>query len=89
MPVRVPVRTPVRGSGDRGLRRDLWDLTPRGLDALARSAAIFDRLRDEWAETLGRDRVQAMESDLRTVTPPQAFRLDAAATASSHNRVTA
>ncbi|MGW6601551.1 MarR family winged helix-turn-helix transcriptional regulator [Streptomyces sp. NPDC055036] len=68
----------VRTDDPADARRKLVHLTPHGLDALARSAAIFDRLRDEWAETLGRDRVRAMESDLRSVTPPQAFRLDAA-----------
>ncbi|MFF1417888.1 MarR family winged helix-turn-helix transcriptional regulator [Streptomyces sp. NPDC058280] len=59
-------------------RRKLVRLTPRGLDALARSAAIFDRLRGEWATALGADRLRAMESDLRTVTPPDSFGLDAA-----------
>ncbi|MFD3915558.1 MarR family winged helix-turn-helix transcriptional regulator [Streptomyces sp. NPDC058603] len=68
----------VRTDDPADARRKLIRLTPHGFDALARSAAIFDRLRDEWAETLGRDRVQAMESDLRAVTPPQALRLDAA-----------
>ncbi|MFF2061840.1 MarR family winged helix-turn-helix transcriptional regulator [Streptomyces sp. NPDC058200] len=59
-------------------RRKLVRLTPRGLDALARSAAIFDRLRGEWATALGADRLRAMESDLRAVTPPDSFGLDAA-----------
>ncbi|WP_240137829.1 MarR family winged helix-turn-helix transcriptional regulator [Streptomyces sp. MUM 178J] len=59
-------------------RRKLIRLTPRGADALTRSAAIFDELRAEWAKTLGADRLRALEADLRTVTPPESFRLDAA-----------
>ncbi|MDH2393032.1 MarR family winged helix-turn-helix transcriptional regulator [Streptomyces sp. HNM0663] len=59
-------------------RRKLIRLTPHGADALTRSAAIFDELRAEWAKTLGTDRLRAMEADLRTVTPPESFRLDAA-----------
>ncbi|WP_078965892.1 MarR family winged helix-turn-helix transcriptional regulator [Streptomyces aureocirculatus] len=59
-------------------RRKLVRLTPRGLDALTRSAAIFDALRAEWARELGPDRVRALESDLRAVVPAEFFRLDAA-----------
>jgi DNA-binding MarR family transcriptional regulator len=58
-------------------RRKLVRLTPHGLDALARSARIFDTLRAGWAQTLGTDRLRAMESDLRTVTPRDSFGLDA------------
>lgn len=59
-------------------RRKLVRLTPRGLDALARSAAIFDELRAEWASALGAERVRDLEAALRTVVPPEtAFRLDA------------
>ncbi|MER5297838.1 MarR family winged helix-turn-helix transcriptional regulator [Streptomyces lasiicapitis] len=59
-------------------RRKLVRLTPHGLDALARSAAIFDELRAEWARTLGPARVHALEDDLRAVVAPESFRLDAA-----------
>jgi DNA-binding MarR family transcriptional regulator len=59
-------------------RRKLVRLTPRGYDALARSAAEFERLRAEWAERLGIDHVRALEADLRAVVPPTAIRLDAA-----------
>ncbi|WP_435896984.1 MarR family winged helix-turn-helix transcriptional regulator [Streptomyces niveus] len=58
-------------------RRKLVRLTPHGLDALARSARIFDELRARWSATLGPDRLRALETDLRTVTPPGAFTLDA------------
>ena len=34
-------------------RRKLVMLIPRGIDALARSAAIFEELRAQWAKTLG------------------------------------
>ncbi|MCX4666251.1 MarR family transcriptional regulator [Streptomyces sp. NBC_01381] len=59
-------------------RRKLVRLTPHGIDALARSAAIFEELHAEWARQLGTRRLRAMEDDLRTVVPPEAFRLDAA-----------
>ncbi|WTK80403.1 MarR family winged helix-turn-helix transcriptional regulator [Streptomyces sp. NBC_01511] len=58
-------------------RRKLIRLTPHGLDALARSARIFDELRARWAATLGPDRLRALETDLRAVTPPDEFGLDA------------
>lgn len=59
-------------------RRKLVRLTARGHDALARSAAIFDRLHAEWCATLGTERVRDMEGALRRVVPPEtAFRLDA------------
>ncbi|MEU7112222.1 MarR family winged helix-turn-helix transcriptional regulator [Streptomyces sp. NPDC046182] len=59
-------------------RRKLVRLTPHGLDALTRSAAIFDELHAEWSATLGAERVRDMETALRQVVPPEtAFRLDA------------
>ncbi|MFG3441443.1 MarR family winged helix-turn-helix transcriptional regulator [Nonomuraea sp. NPDC047897] len=57
-------------------RRKLVRLTPRGLDALTRSARVFDALRRRWADQLGADRLLALEADLRKVTPPDLFRLD-------------
>ncbi|WHM38134.1 MarR family winged helix-turn-helix transcriptional regulator [Streptomyces sp. BPTC-684] len=58
-------------------RRKVVRITPRGLDALARSAAVFDELRADWVRTLGAGPVRDMETALRTVVPPEAFRLDA------------
>ncbi|MEU8524502.1 MULTISPECIES: MarR family winged helix-turn-helix transcriptional regulator [Streptomyces] len=59
-------------------RRKLVRLTPHGLDALARHAAIFDELRAEWAAVLGAERVRDLETALKTVVPPEtAYRLDA------------
>ncbi|OLF17963.1 MarR family winged helix-turn-helix transcriptional regulator [Actinophytocola xanthii] len=64
---------------DRGdARRKLVRLTPRGIDLLARSAAIFDELRGEWVRVLGAGRVRDLEQALRRVVPPAAMRLDAA-----------
>jgi DNA-binding MarR family transcriptional regulator len=57
-------------------RRKLVRLTPYGLDALTRSARIFDHLRARWAAELGEDRLQALESDLRKMTPANPWRLD-------------
>ena len=57
-------------------RRKLVRMTGRGLDGLRRSAVVFDALRDRWAATLGTDRVDAMEDDLRRVATADLFRLD-------------
>ena len=57
-------------------RRKLVRLTPRGIDALARSAAIFEDLRAQWASHLGPERLAALEADLRTMVPQGRFRLD-------------
>jgi DNA-binding MarR family transcriptional regulator len=59
-------------------RRKLVRLTPRGVDSLARSAAIFDRLRADWARQVGPERLRAFESDLRAMVPADGFRLDVA-----------
>ena len=65
-----------RGTDTRDARRKVFTLTTRGIDCLERSARIFDDLRAGWAETLGLERLRALESDLRRVTPPDIFRLD-------------
>jgi DNA-binding MarR family transcriptional regulator len=67
-----------RSADTADARRKLVRLTPRGYDALARSAAVFEQLRAEWAERLGIDHVRILEADLRAVVPPTAIRLDAA-----------
>ncbi|MEQ0558953.1 MarR family winged helix-turn-helix transcriptional regulator [Amycolatopsis sp. NEAU-NG30] len=59
-------------------RRKIVRLTAHGVDALAKSAEIFDDLRAEWVRTLGRDHVRAIEEGLRAVAGPTAYRLDAA-----------
>ncbi|WP_328398128.1 MarR family winged helix-turn-helix transcriptional regulator [Nocardia sp. NBC_00416] len=58
-------------------RRRLVRLTAHGHEMLARSAAIFDRLRAQWSETLGEQGLRAIEDGLHTVAAPKAFRLDA------------
>jgi DNA-binding MarR family transcriptional regulator len=57
-------------------RRKLVRLTPRGIEALALSARIFDDLHAAWARRLGPGRLRELEADLRTLTPPESFRLD-------------
>ena len=59
-------------------RRKIVRLTAHGIEALSRSAEIFDRLRAEWAATVGVERMRALETDLRAVVGSSAFRLDAA-----------
>ncbi|MEU6227169.1 MarR family winged helix-turn-helix transcriptional regulator [Streptomyces sp. NPDC047042] len=66
-----------RGADPNDARRKLVRLTARGADCLTRSAQIFDHLRANWARTLGEDRLRALESDLRRMTPAEAFLLDA------------
>jgi DNA-binding MarR family transcriptional regulator len=67
----------VRKTGDdTDRRRTLVRITPRGLEALAMSAAIFDDIRSRWADVLGPARLSALETDLRTMVPGETFRLD-------------
>lgn len=65
-----------RAADPRDARRKLVRLTRRGTDCLALSARIFDDLRARWAETLGEQRLRALEQDLRRVTPAELLRLD-------------
>lgn len=66
----------VRADDESDARRKLVRLTPRGIDSLTRSAAIFDDLRARWAASLGADRLTELETALRTMTPDRSFRLD-------------
>jgi DNA-binding MarR family transcriptional regulator len=65
-----------RAGDDQDRRRKLVRITARGLDALGQSAMIFEDIRSRWAGVLGPARLSALESDLRTVAPGEAFRLD-------------
>jgi len=64
-------------------RRKIVRLTAHGIDALRKSAEIFDELRADWARTVGAERIAALENDLRAVVGPAAYRLDAAGWLSS------
>ncbi|WP_030170922.1 MarR family winged helix-turn-helix transcriptional regulator [Spirillospora albida] len=66
----------VRTSDPDDARRKIVRLTERGVDALARSARIFDRIRSDLAGRLGPDRLRALEDDLRAITPADLWRLD-------------
>jgi DNA-binding MarR family transcriptional regulator len=59
-------------------RRKVVRLTPRGVDSLVRSAAIFGDLRARWAKTLGVQRLRELEADLRTMAPDDGVSLDVA-----------
>jgi DNA-binding MarR family transcriptional regulator len=65
-----------RAADPADARRKIVRLTGQALDALARSAAIFDDLRARWAQILGPGRLRALEDDLRKVTDADVFRLD-------------
>ena len=57
-------------------RRKQVRITPRGVEALALSAMIFDDIRSRWASTLSPARLSRLEADLRTMVPGETFRLD-------------
>jgi DNA-binding MarR family transcriptional regulator len=65
-----------RGPDPQDARRKVVLLTERSFDALERSARIFDDLRARWAGVIGAERLRALESDLRRLTPADLFRLD-------------
>ncbi|MBE8523801.1 winged helix-turn-helix transcriptional regulator [Amycolatopsis sp. H6(2020)] len=64
-------------------RRKIVRLTAHGVDALRKSAEIFDELRADWVRVVGAERIAALENDLRAVVGPAAYRLDAAGWLSS------
>jgi DNA-binding MarR family transcriptional regulator len=67
----------VHRAGDQAdRRRKLVRLTPRGIEALALSAMIFNDVRSRWRRELGASRLSALEEDLRTMVPGEKFRLD-------------
>jgi DNA-binding MarR family transcriptional regulator len=59
--------------GDR--RAVLLRPTAAGVEMLALSAEIFDRLRGEWAERLGTRRLARLEDDLRELAAPSRAKL--------------
>jgi len=58
-------------------RRKAVRLTARGLDVLDRSARTFDRVRAEWADRIGPERLDGIEAALADLAPGEPFRLDA------------
>lgn len=69
----------ARRADSADARRKVVVLTEDGLAMLRRSAEIFERLQEDWAGTIGRERLGALESDLRTLAGTHAHRLDAQA----------
>jgi DNA-binding MarR family transcriptional regulator len=65
-----------RAGDDADRRRKLARLTPRGVEALAMSAMIFEHIRARWSGTLGATRLSDMEEGLRIMAPGETFRLD-------------
>jgi DNA-binding MarR family transcriptional regulator len=65
-----------KAGDDQDRRRKLVRITPRGRDALAMSAMIFDDIRARWAGALRPGRLSALEADLRAMVPGETFRLD-------------
>jgi DNA-binding MarR family transcriptional regulator len=65
-----------RAGDDSDRRRKLVRITPRGMEALALSAMIFDDIRARWGAALGPGRLAALEADLRAMVPGETFRLD-------------
>jgi DNA-binding MarR family transcriptional regulator len=65
-----------RGPDPADARRKVVRLTGHAIDALDKSARMFDELRARWAAVIGAERLRALEADLRKVTPAEGFRLD-------------
>src|SRR5271169_5430303 len=65
-----------RAGDEADRRRKLARLTPRGIEALAMSAMIFNDIRSRWEDTLGDARLSDLEAALRTMVPGETFRLD-------------
>jgi DNA-binding MarR family transcriptional regulator len=65
-----------RATDPADARRKVVRLTGQAIDALQRSERIFDQLRARWAAVIGAERLRALESDLRKVTPADLWRLD-------------
>ncbi len=68
----------ARADDPSDARRKQVRLTPRGLEVLLASAEIFGTLREQWAKTLGAQRVLALEGDLYRVTGATGIPLDVA-----------
>ncbi|WP_435858253.1 MarR family winged helix-turn-helix transcriptional regulator [Streptomyces sparsogenes] len=68
----------VRADDPADARRKVIRPTPRGMDSLAGSAAIFEELRAQWAAALGPERLRDLQDDLSVMVPRGALRLDAA-----------
>ncbi|MDA1360180.1 MarR family winged helix-turn-helix transcriptional regulator [Glycomyces luteolus] len=67
----------VERAADPGdARRKLVRLTAKGVDMLAVSARSFDAIQARWAQTIGPERLAALQADLRTLAPGEVFRLD-------------
>ncbi|WP_141582906.1 MarR family winged helix-turn-helix transcriptional regulator [Actinomadura sp. WMMA1423] len=65
-----------RGADPRDARRKIVRLTARAVDSLVLSERIFERIRHDWIRALGAERMRALESDLRRMTPADLWRLD-------------
>lgn len=57
-------------------RRMRLEVTPRGREMLSVGEAVFDQLRREWEDEVGRDAVATVEDALRTLSGDRALRRD-------------
>ncbi len=51
-------------------RRKLLIVTPRGRDMVRIGAALFDNVRDRWSAQIGEEKLELLESGLRTLVAP-------------------
>ena len=58
-------------------RRKHLQVTQHGFDMLREAEAIFDDLRDRWAQQLGAEALEALEAQLAELVGPAPVRLDA------------
>lgn len=66
----------ARTGDDADRRRKIVRLTPRGVEALALSAVIFEDIRQRWRDQLGHEGEAELERALRRMAPSEGFRLD-------------
>lgn len=65
-----------RGVDPVDARRKQLQVTERGFAMLGEAEAIFDELRERWAQRIGPDQLSALEAQLTELVGPAPVRLD-------------
>jgi len=67
----------VARKGGAGMRRKRLQITARGFEMLRQGEAIFEDLRDRWAQQIGRANLKKLEALLTELVGPMPVRMDA------------
>jgi DNA-binding MarR family transcriptional regulator len=67
----------VARKGGAGMRRKRLQVTARGFEMLRQGEAIFEDLRDRWAQQIGRANLKKLEALLTELVGPMPVRMDA------------